>query len=46
MEIEGAKQVWKIGDVTVTRVVETVTAVPPNMLYPKASLETLSGELD
>jgi len=45
METEGAKQVWKIGKVNVTRVVETVTAVPPNMLYPKASLETLSGDL-
>lgn len=45
MENEGPKQVWKIGDVRVTRLVETVTAVPPNMLYPKASLETLAGDL-
>jgi glyoxylase-like metal-dependent hydrolase (beta-lactamase superfamily II) len=45
METEGPKQVWKIGDVSVTRVVETVSPVPPNMLYPDASLETLSGEL-
>lgn len=45
METEGPKQVWKIGDVSVTRVVETVSAVPPNMLYPDASLETLAGEL-
>ena len=45
METEGLKQVWTIGDVRVTRVVETVSAVPPGMLYPKASLETLSGEL-
>lgn len=46
METEGLKQAWKIGDVTVTRLVETVSAVPPQILYPNASLETLSDELD
>jgi glyoxylase-like metal-dependent hydrolase (beta-lactamase superfamily II) len=45
METEGPKQVWKIGDVSVTRVVEIVSALPPTMLYPGASLESLSGEL-
>ena len=45
MESEGPKEVWTIGNVRVTRVVETVSAVPPNMLYPNATLDTLSGEL-
>lgn len=46
METEGTKQVWTIGDVRVTRIVETVSAIPPNMLYPNASLETLSDDLE
>ncbi|PCJ12540.1 MAG: MBL fold metallo-hydrolase [Gammaproteobacteria bacterium] len=46
METEGPKQTWKIGDVSITRVVETMSLISPQMLYPKASLETLSDDLD
>ncbi len=34
-------EVWKIGDVEITRVVEVVSAVPGSMLIPKATPENL-----
>ncbi|MBV1881892.1 MAG: MBL fold metallo-hydrolase [Pseudomonadales bacterium] len=46
MNTEGPQEVWKIGDVKISRVVENVTNVPPTLLYPNASLETLSGDLE
>ncbi|MGH0033076.1 MAG: MBL fold metallo-hydrolase [Myxococcota bacterium] len=36
---------WKIGDVTVTRVVESETALPPEGLLPEASAEALAPHL-
>jgi glyoxylase-like metal-dependent hydrolase (beta-lactamase superfamily II) len=37
---------WKIGDVTVTRVVESVAPVPPNGLLPAATDDVIAQHLD
>lgn len=37
---------WKIGDVTVTRVVESETALPPEGLLPEATPEALAAHAD
>lgn len=46
MTQDGPKEIWQIGNVSVTRVIETVTLIKPSYLYPDASLETLAGELN